>query len=249
MSQGDSRREEKLESIKKKNENLREKLKKIEAENKLYKKELKESSVIQRWKIGKYLHDNLAQQLTSAKISISLLKEELASEDMKTACEEIKDIINESIREVRDLSHDIIPMDVEKSGAGDAFEYLQKRVERRHDVNCKLEADKTLGKINRREVATNLYHIAEEAIKNAIVHGEAENIKIVLTERDEQLYLQIQDDGIGFDSADLKKGRGILIMKHRSEEMGGNLRIQDSEENEFTTCVTCSLPLDALKKD
>lgn len=242
-AQGDSGIEKELKTLK---EELKKKNEKIQR----YKRELVNNSVIQRWKIGKYLHDNLVQQLASAKISVNLLRNELSAENLKSACEEITDIIDESIQEVRNLSHDIIPMDVEEEGVGEAFNYLKKRVERRHEVNCKLETDKILHKINRREVATNLYHIAQESIKNAIIHGEARNIKIAIIEHDQQLYLHIKDDGKGFDSADTNTGRGILIMKHRAEEMGGSLRIKDEKKNsDYTTCVTCSLPLKSLEGD
>lgn len=242
-AQGDSVKEQEIKTLKEKLEEKNEEILR-------YKKELLDNSIIQRWKVGKYLHDNLAQQLASAKISIHLLKSELSRENLKSACDEITDIIDESIKEVRDLSHDIIPMEVEEEGVSEAFNYLKSRVERRHNVNCKLEADNILYEINRREVATNLYHIAQESIKNAVVHGEAGNIKIAIIERDEQLYLHVKDDGKGFDSSNAQTGRGIMIMKHRAEEMGGSLRIKDARKNsDYNTCVTCSLPLKPLKEE
>lgn len=161
------------------------------------------------------------------------------------------DILDESIKEVRDLSHDIIPMDVEKEGVGQAFQHLKLQAEKQHGVNCTLETEeKILYKINRREVATNLYNITQEAIKNAIIHGEAENIKIALIEHKEQLYLHIKDDGKGFTSSNEKSGMGLKIMKHRAEEMGGRFRTKEAEDRSmYSTIITCSLPLKALSDD
>lgn len=250
QSQKNSGINKKYKRVKEENKKLKEKLREKEKQSQLYRKELVNNSILERWKIGKYLHDNLAQQLISAKISISSLKQSLSKENFVETCDEIIDIIDASIRDVRDLSHDIIPMDVEKEGSGEAFTYLKNQVERQHEVTCTLETEEILEKINRREVATNLYNIAQEAIKNAVVHGEAKNIKIAVIEHEEQLYLHIKDDGKGFEyEQEQGGGMGISIMEHRAEEMGGSLKIKDAKDEEYTTCVTCSLPLEALKGD
>lgn len=228
---------------------LKKEIKKKEEKIRRYKQELANSSVIERWKIGEYLHDNLAQQLTSAEISLNLLKSELSEQSHIEACNEILNIISESVDEVRDLSHEIIPMNVEEEGVEQAFNHLKRQCEQRHRIKCNLETTDILQKIKRRDVATNLYNIAQEAIKNAVMHGEACNIKIALIEHNEHLYMHVKDDGKGFDSTSEKNesGMGITIMRHRAEEMGGNLRIKEAkDDNEYTTCVTCTVPLKAL---
>ncbi len=229
-------------------EKLKQKLKKQEEQNRRYKKALANKSVIERWKIGKYLHDDLAQKLASAKISVLILKDKLSKENLLDTCEEILYIIDESLQEVRDLSHDIIPLDVEKEGVEKALIHLKKQTENQYNINCGLETtDEILQKINSRIVATNLYHITQEAIKNAVIHGEANNIKIVLIEHEQQLYLHIKDDGKGFDPGNDSGGMGMTIMKYRAEEIGGSFRIKDAKGNDYTTCVTCTLPLESLK--
>lgn len=114
-------------------------------------------------------------------------------------------------------------------------------------VNCSLENREILHKIDSTETATNLYHITQEAIKNAILHGEAKNIIIEAIEDDQKLCLCIKDDGKGFDSPHTVEGMGITIMKHRVEEMGGNFGIRKAEDDSFTTCVVCLLPIEKLK--
>lgn len=241
-------REEKEELGKLREENwkLKEKLKKKDKKIQRYEKGLADNSVVERWRIGKYLHDNLAQQLTSAKISIGLLESKLSKENLAANCNDIVNIIEESIQEVRDLSHDIIPLDVEKEGVEEALRHLKIQSERRHNITCTLETDDILQKINNRKVATNLYHIAQEAIKNAVVHGEARNIKIALIEHEQQLYLHLKDDGKGLDPTNDSGGMGITIMQHRTKEMGGECRIKNAKCDNYTTCVTCTVPLSSL---
>lgn len=240
----------KLKKLQEENKKLKKELKASEEKCERYKKEMANRSVIERWKIGKYLHDNLAQQLVSARISINLLKDELSEENLITSCTEIIDILDESIKEVRNLSHDVIPMDVKKEGVGQAFNLLKMQAERQHGVDCTLETGEVLDKINRREVATNLYHIAQEAIKNAVNHGDAKNIKIALIEHRQKLYLHVKDDGKGFSPEETDGGMGITIMKHRADEIGGTCRIKEADENsKYNMIVTCKLPLSLLSDD
>lgn len=234
---------------KEENKKLKEKLKKKEEQNQRYKKALANKSVMERWQIGKFLHDDLAQQLASAKISAHILKNELSKEKLSDTCEQLLYIIDKSLREVRNLSHDIIPLDVEKEGFEKALTHLKRQTETQHNIKCELEVDEILHKINSRIIATNIYHITQEAIKNAAIHGEANNIKIVLIEHGQQLYLHIKDDGKGFDPENDGIGMGIMIMEHRAEEMGGCFRIKDAKESDYTTCVTCTLPLESLEDE
>ncbi len=241
-----SLKDEELEEIKKK---LKEAIKK----NQKYKDEMVESSIFERWKIGKYLHDDLAQTLVSAKMMVSQLKNKFTGykNDIAAEVNDIVHVIDESIRGTRDLSHDIIPIDVKEEGISQALRLLEVQTKRRENVNITLETDEVIDKINNRVVATNIYHIAQEAIKNAVNHGEAKNIKIAVIEHERKLYLHVKDDGKGFDFSNKTEGMGINIMKHRTEEMGGSFRIgrEKTEVENYNTCVTCKLPVEIIRKN
>lgn len=227
-------------------EKLKNELKEQTEKVRRYEDEMVSNSVMDRWKIGKYLHDNLAQKLTFGKIMINLFREKLSDSDIDTAeLDDISRIMEEGAREIRDLSHDIIPVNIEKEALSEAFKYLEERARSKHNVNCQVSYDEILQKIDSREIATNLYHIAQEAIKNAIIHGEAKNIDISILEEDRHLCLNIKDDGKGFDNSAKADGMGITIMKHRAEEIGGDFSINGSKDGDnYSTCVTCRLPLD-----
>lgn len=252
LSEENSKESEKLKKLKEEIKKLNKEVKNRDEEIRQYKKRLAENNLIERWNVGKYLHDNLAQQLISAKISISLLKDKLSKENLAEVLEEILEIIDVSIKEVRDLSHDIIPTDVEKDGIAQAIDRLKIQAESQYGINCTLETDKSiLDKINSRNIATNLYNITQEAIRNAVSHGKAKNIKIALIEHKEQLYLHIKDDGKGIDDLDNQNGgMGITIMKYRAEEMDGRCRIRKAKEaSKYNTVVTCNIPLEAISGD
>lgn len=240
-----------VEELEKKDAEIERLKKKLEAKAekcRYYKEELVNISVLDRWKIGKYLHDNLAQKLTFLKILMRFIKQKVvdSGDEIPVELDQALQIIDEGAREVRDLSHDIIPVSVEKEGIDEAFKYLKDQVETRHNVTCRLIGKQTLDRIKSREVATNLYHIAQEAIKNAINHGEAGNIEIYATEHNDQLHLHIKNDGKPFHYSDENVGMGITIMEHRMEEMGGKFGIRTAKDEDYTTCVVCILSLSKI---
>lgn len=208
------------------------------------------NDVNERWEIGQYLHDELAQSLLSAKFMVSHLQGELKSEGNKHAEEldQLLDILDRSIEGTRDLSHEIVPIDVEEEGVSHAFNNLAKEIEKLHDIHCRLNFDATVNRLDNIEMATHLYRVAHEAAKNAAVHGEAENIIITLKSGSGCLYLNIEDDGKGFSDSDKKQGgMGISIMRHRMELLGGTLEVKDSTNSKNSgAMISCKVPVGEL---
>lgn len=217
-----------------------------------YEEKLNHLSIMNRWKIGEYLHDNLAQKLNYAKILVSFLRDDLSRdiEGLDEKFNEVLILIDEGIKEVRDLSHDIIPAEIGDQGIIKAFTYLKNQVEARHRVECELEAGKVTERDIPKGVVNSLYLTAQEAVKNAVTHGEASKIKIALFEHEEQLYMHIKDNGRGFEpSSEEDGGVGLDIMRFRAKEMGGTFRIRGAREGEpFSTYVTCTVPLEKIIK-
>lgn len=229
------------------NQSERERLVELEEQCRQYEKKLSELNVVNRWKVGEYLHDSLAQKLNYAKILVQLLKKDIPGKknELSGRCNEVLRLIDEGIQEVRDLSHDIIPV-IGKEGIVKAFQNLKNQTEMRHDITCNLETGEVTKKPIERKVTENLYLIAQEAIKNAVTHGEAKHLKVALFEHKRQLYLHVKDDGIGFEPTE-EGGVGLDIMKYRAEEIGGTFRIRPAKTGEdYSTYVTCTIPLEKL---
>ena len=226
------------------NERLQEEVKRSEQ----FQRDVLDVNIVQRWEIGEYLHDNLAQDLGSMKIAINEFRKLLSTNQHEKAIEkldELKILLDNQIDEIRDLSHEIIPIDFEEEGVSHAFSYLMKQTQENHQLNCSLQTDGILDKLDNREVATHLYHITQEAIKNAVNHGTARNIRVIVAANNIYLNLQIFDDGSGMISQDqTKQGMGLRIMQHRTELLDGTFAIENLEENSrFTTCISCLIPL------
>ena len=87
--------------------------------------------------------------------------------------------------------------------------------------------------------ATNLYHIAQESVHNAVRHAESQNISIELASKGDMLALRVRDDGRGIPDSPNGDGMGLRIMHHRAEVIGGRLDIQQADGG--GTLVTCRL--------
>lgn len=218
-----------------------------------YQREILKNDLMERWRIGQFLHDNLAQTLVSVKMMVDGIRSKLRDRDIDLSSDiaYIEDILDRGIDSVRNLTQEVVPVDVDEDGVAVAFEHLIKQVEKVHHVKCELDSDEVITRINDREVATNLYRVAQEAIKNAVIHGHADKIRVAVREdENHDLLMKIIDNGEGFDESVLhrKNGMGINIMNHRMELLGGTIDIESNRESDrFTTAIICRLPLENAK--
>lgn len=230
------------------NAQLREEMKR----SRQYQKDILKNNIIERWELGGYLHDNLGQMLASAKIIIHDIENKLKPNDTGIAeqIDTLNSIIDKGIEGIRNLTHDIIPVDIEKEGVEYAFHFLMRQTQKLYDINCMLKMNKIVTEIKNRKMATHLYHVVQEAIKNAVMHGAAKNITVIVRESDDNLILQVADDGVGISNKKRSNGKGLRIMKHRMDLLGGTFNIEDISDDKATgTRVTITLPLEKLKED
>ncbi|MFB6273480.1 MAG: PAS domain S-box protein [Salinibacter sp.] len=212
------------------------------SERRRLEKEILNVSEEERRRIGQDLHDGLGQMLTGIGLLSQDLARQLEEEGHERADDmaEITEHIKEADQYARDLSHGLIPVDVEANGLTEALRRLSQNAERLFNVNCTFrEVDTVL--IHNSTVATHLYRIAQEAVSNAVRHGEAEDVNIILASGDEQIRLQVRDDGVGFGAEETDEdGMGVHIMNYRARIIGGTLEI--SSDLGEGTVVTCTVP-------
>ena len=89
--------------------------------------------------------------------------------------------------------------------------------------------------------ATQLFRIAQEAVTNAVRHGQPSHIRVTLLAQPNGLRLRIRDDGLGIDDPlPVSEGLGIRIMHYRAGQIGGVLHVGPSQGG--GTVVSCTLP-------
>jgi PAS domain S-box-containing protein len=194
-------------------------------------------------RIGQDLHDGLGQHLTGIAFMSKVLEQKLAEKSLAESTEAAKivKLVNEAIHKTRELSRGLLPVLSDARGLMSALEQLAVEVEDVFRVSCRFECHEAV-LLEDDAVATHLYHIAQEAVHNAIKHGRARNIVIGLAELEERFVMTIEDDGVGFPENPAPTGMGLHIMSHRAKMVGGTLDVERRRTG--GTLVACSFPCD-----
>ena len=196
-------------------------------ERKLLEKQIAEVSEREQRRIGQDLHDSLCQHLVSVAFAAELLRENLARQDLReaTQAEAIVEMVNEGISEARSLARGLYPVRLEVDGLASALEELAGSTQARTNIACRFSCDETVY-ISDEVAGSNLYRIAQEAINNAVKHGECRTISVGLGAVDEEVTLTVKDDGVGFPESLDDVGMGLSIMNYRANMIGASLDIR-----------------------
>jgi two-component system sensor kinase FixL len=182
----------------------------------------------ERRSIGQDLHDGLGQMLTGIALISQSLAKRLAAQGRPEArdLEELTELIRQADQQARTLARGLIPVELEANGLQAALQRLTRQAEQLFGVRCLLEAEKPVP-VTDHLVATHLYRIAQEALSNAVRHGKARTIGVVLEADDEALHLWVRDDGVGIpEKLPETSGMGLRIMHYRARLLGGHLEIR-----------------------
>jgi two-component system CheB/CheR fusion protein len=122
-----------------------------------------------------------------------------------------------------------------------ALQGLAANITERFGVTCTFGGDEA-ARVGDSVTATQLYHIAQEAVMNAVKHADARKIDIHLVRKGHRLSLAIADDGIGFpEKLPEPPGLGLRLMAHGAALIGGKFVV---ERNRMRgTVVTCKLSI------
>jgi signal transduction histidine kinase len=193
-------------------------------------------------RIGQDLHDGLGQLLTGIAFLTKVQEQKLVENGAPEAAEasKIVRLVNEAIHKARELSRGLMPGLANPNGLMSSLEQMAHEVQEVFGVNCRFYSDEPV-LIRDATVASHLYHIAQEAVSNAIKHGQAKQIEIHLRGKNATGVLMVRDTGSGIPPEPREhSGMGLDIMKHRATMIGGALVIASSGRG---TTVTCRFPV------
>lgn len=178
----------------------------------------------ERLEMGKELHDNIGQQLTTIKLLLDMAKSTAdadTGEMVAKALERVSDVINE----VRSVSRMLVPPSLKDLGLIDSINDLIGSIRAVQPIVFELdyfEFDEDHLPENKKLA---LFRIVQEQLNNVIKHAEAATVLVKLRCSGTHINLSIKDDGKGFDPAGLRKGLGLTNITNRAELFGGNVDI------------------------
>jgi len=211
-------------------------------ERKRLEKSILEVSAREQRRIGQDLHDGLGQHLTGIAFMSKVQQQKLSEQGLPEAQDAAKivHLVNEAIHKTKELARGLLPVMSDAHGLMAALQQCAVEIREVFGVECRFRCEPPV-LVNDINLATHLYHIAQEAINNAIRHGKARMICVDLSRVGGQCELSICDDGVGLGDITGNSGMGLQIMSYRARMIGGSLEIERATGG--GTIVRCAFPV------
>jgi signal transduction histidine kinase len=180
----------------------------------------------ERKAISRELHDGVAQNLSALRLGIEQMLRKLPEEartSIGAEAHQMGTLTDETLKLTRNLSLLLRPSMLDDLGLVPALRWLAREWQKRSTANVEVEASEELDGLAE---ATRIcvFRVAQEAVSNAIMHGQAKSVRIRASQSEGRLLVSIQDNGLSFD-VEKEKGMGILGMHERVEKLGGKFSI------------------------
>jgi two-component system, NarL family, sensor kinase len=195
-----------------------------------------ESQEQERARLSRDLHDGISQWLVSIKLQIEagIIRLSGNAEQQQAArasFERTAAQLNDVLAEVRRISHDLRPALLDDLGLAAALDHLAEEFSQHCGTPVHFSAQGRTDGLPA-VVGTVLFRIAQEALTNIERHAGAHRIDLALAREGNRLWLEIADDGTGFDPEGVAEhpqhGIGLRNMLERMEAIGGQLQINSS---------------------
>ncbi|UUC45027.1 tetratricopeptide repeat-containing sensor histidine kinase [Flavobacterium cerinum] len=196
----------------------------------------------ERKRLAGILHDSISALLSSASLHLMAYEtnhvNEASPELTKT-----KAIIKEAHDKIRDLSHTLIPPVLEKLGLLAA---LQDLCEKNSNTLMQFEFTNHIAKDVRynSDFEMKMYFIVAELLNNIIKHSQASKAYISVEQSQNQLFINVEDNGVGFDTktTEHKEGFGLTQIKARIRSMHGSININSKSNTGTLIYIKVELP-------
>lgn len=190
-----------------------------------FSQELLVSQEEERKRISKDLHDGLGQQLLLIKNKV-----------VRSNDDEAKNLVETAIEEVRGISRDLHPFQLQELGITKAIEMTLSQIDENTTLFISSEIDNIDNIFDKRQ-EINIFRIVQESLSNIIKHANAEASKVTLKRNLNSIFLEIKDNGIGFDFSEKYqniKSMGLKTLLERTKFLNGQMKVT-SKKNQGTT--------------
>ena len=193
----------------------------------------------ERAEIGRELHDNINQILTTTKmyLDMAITESDIREELMLKSHQNI----SSAIEEIRILSKSLVPPSLGDIGLKEAISEMINNL----NISQKIDIRLRTNGVNKSEIPGNIqlmvFRIVQEQVSNIIKHSKATEAEIKLTVTKNELIVLVSDNGIGFEPKKRMKGIGIMNITSRAEVHNGKVEITSSPGNGCTLRI--SIPI------
>jgi len=193
-----------------------------------------------RW--ARELHDQTLQSLGGLRVALSSIvgRGDDASKD--AAIRQAIEDIELEIANLRGIITDLRPSMLDDLGLVPAIDAL---LDRRRDAGLEIVSDVNLADVASQDggldpqLETTIYRLVQESLTNVVKHAQASRVRVSVTASDGDVTIEVQDDGVGFDTDSLTDGFGVAGMRERVYLAGGTVELESGEDG---TLVRARLP-------
>jgi signal transduction histidine kinase/ligand-binding sensor domain-containing protein len=189
-----------------------------------------------RSRLSRELHDEFSQTLTAAKINLQILRSKATDAAVVQRLDDSVEMMDRMIGQARDIARGLRPPLLDDVGLVPALEDHLRAASRRSGVRIDFEAAPGVASVPP-SLNTTVFRVVQEAVSNALRHADARTIRVVLRDESDALHLEIEDDGIGFDTVaalqHFRRGErlGLLGMSERVRAAGGKIDLRSRPGN------------------
>lgn len=206
---------------------------------------LLDATTREQLKLGRDLHDGLAQELAGLSLMATALatSAKRASSSMTHDLESIAQVAQRAIAGCRAMAHGLSPLEYRD---GDLIASLREMLNLQLDsfgVDAHFDVIRRSALKLDLKAQESLYRIAHEAVANARLHSRARSIRVTLEIQPKNVLLEVLDDGVGMpNEVPQKTGIGRMIMRYRAEAIGARLSIEPGKPGGTLVSVKCAQP-------
>jgi len=202
-----------------------------------------DAEIQERMRLGTELHDGVGPMLSLAKLNLTALKEKqnLAPGRKETILHHTIETINEILREIKNISHNMAPLVLMESGLDKAVRDLAARLNETEKYKVSLDLSGLNNRLDR-YLEHTVYRSILELVHNILVHAHGSEINLQIIRNHEDITVMVEDNGTGFsqESAYTSQGLGLKSVTSRVEALNGKVYIDSLEGR--GTIVTLVIP-------
>ncbi|MBN2893403.1 MAG: HAMP domain-containing protein [Bacteroidales bacterium] len=195
----------------------------------------------ERQRLSRELHDGLAQYILAIKLKLEHALS-VGGEKQKQLIEETRNLFAETIKEIRNISNNLMPSVLSKYGIVKALENLATTVNSDTKLNFIFSHNLNDDTLNQK-TQIYIYRIIQEALNNTLKYAEANNFFVNFADENNVLFIRIEDDGKGFDISQkyFRTGNGLANIRERVNLLSGKIEIDSAPNKGFL--IKISIPV------
>ena len=203
----------------------------------------------ERTTIAREIHDDFGQSMTALKMDLTWLENRLPKGDKRIErIQGMNKLVDDSITLMRRIATQLRPNLLDDLGLDAALEWQAKEFSRRSGIRCELNLPEIDLGLNP-SMSTSVFRIFQESLTNINRHAQATQVTVTLEQKDWTMVLTIQDDGHGIIEKEITASHslGLLGMRERAAQWGGEVNIQGVSGKGTTVTVRIPLPVSTVE--